>query len=62
MLKNLQYGKAIEYNMVPPNAWKFGSFNDILFNLCNPLNPQKEDLAVTKNGRGITLTHIATKA
>ena len=76
VLNKLQNKKAAGLDGIPPEVWKTGKFNDLLY-YCNEVYkgnaiqswtevcilpfPKKGDLSKTSNYRGITLTSIAAK-
>ena len=77
VIKSIQNGKACELDDIQDEAWKLEKFHLLLLHCCNCLYnqdlidrwiegcllpfPQKGDLSVTVNYRGITLTAIAAK-
>ena len=77
ILRKIKKTKAAGLDETPPKVWKTRQFDDILLRHCNavynqnPIDrwtkgcilpfPQKVDLGLAKNYRGITLPSIATK-
>ena len=77
ILRKIKTRKAAGLDEIPPEVWKTRQFDDILLRHCNavynqnPIDrwmkgsilpfPQKGDLGLAKNYRGITLTSIAAK-
>ena len=77
LLRKIKNRKAGELDEIPPEVWKTREFNDILLQHCNEVYnqntidrwtkgwilpfPEKGDLGIAKNYRGITLTSIAAK-
>ena len=77
VLRKIKNRKAAGLDEIPPEVWKTRQFDDILLRHCNavynqnPIDrwmkgcilpfPEKGDLGLAKNYRGITLTSIAAK-
>ena len=75
--ENIEKRKTADFDEIPPEIWKTRKFYDTLLRLCNAvykqnaigkltegcihLIPNKGDLGITKNSRGITITTITTK-
>ena len=76
-VKSIKYRKACGYGEIPVEVWKLKEFHEILLECCNSVYqqevisswrkgcilpfPKKDNLSITKNYRGITLTAITAK-
>ena len=77
VIRKIKNRKSAGFNEMPAEVWKTRKFEDILLRLCNAdykqntveertrscifPDPKKEDLGITKNYSGLTLTAIVAK-